>query len=429
MSTTTPFGIIPTHAAATALPANPTTPPFTNDQQWITAYLTIHMMSSPSYRVTYLLWFTIAFFFIVASIMHCIGARNSFIGAHWSKWALRRRTWRKKHELALARKKGQSHRQPLSLPSNAQLLSLVCIFVVAMVLSFVGPDYIAPQVGVFDFVNDAPVSNIQHRETYDPSQFVQYQPQYTISKAWWTIGGRTGLIAFALFPLCVLLALKSAPFALFSMPFTAQFHFDKLSCIHRWTGRLIWFVTALHVAAWSVQLAKDSRQATNVNAYTYAWQYPKFIYGWIVRSVQIYCHISLNFYSGFRLSHVNNILFHPTPAAASLRGFLLSTYITGATYAHNECFPSSTCPVVGLGGFRRMGLRTALASCLVDEHQRLVRGNHRKRSSSDWLSPKNSEAPNPGHEKHQRLPASTTHYAFYADAHSVLLSIYLYYSR
>lgn len=311
MVTTTLAGIIPTHAAATALQANPTTPPFTDDQQWITAYLTIHMMSSPSYRVTYLLWFAIAFVFIVVSVMHYIGAQTSFIGAYWSKWALRRRTWRKKYALAVARKRGQSHRQPYSLPSNAQLLSLLFVVVVALVLSFVGPDYIAPQVGVFNFINDAPIADLKRRATYDPSQFVQYQPQYTISKAWWTVGGRHGLVAFALFPLCVLLALKSAPFALFSIPFTAQIQFDKLACIHRWTGRLIWFITAIHVAAWSVQLAKDSRQATNLNAYTYAWQYPKFIYGWIVRSVYCFQYPPIfNLHSGFRIAYIDNDLFH-----------------------------------------------------------------------------------------------------------------------
>jgi Ferric reductase like transmembrane component len=265
--------------SVTALTANPTPPPFPDDQKWITAYMDIHAMSPNSSRVAYLLWFFVAAVFLVASCARQLRVGGSFLGACWSKWATRRLTWRKHRAVALARE-GRLHRQPLPLPPNAQLLSLLCLFVVALVLSFVGPDYIAPQVGLFSFVNNSPVANAK-RTSYEPSQFNQYQPQYTIPKAWWTVGGRTGIIAFALLPLCVLFALKSPPFALFSIPFTTQLHFDKLFYIHRWSGRLIWLVTALHVAAWSVQLAKD-RSMTNKTAYTYAWHYEKFINGWIV---------------------------------------------------------------------------------------------------------------------------------------------------
>lgn len=276
------------------------------------------MMSSPSYRVTYLLWFAIAFIFLVASVFHLFGVRETSVGAYWSKWALRRRTWRKKHALALARKNGNDHRQPLSLPSNAQLLSLVCIFVISLVLCFVGPDYIAPQVGVFDFVNDAPVANIKRRDAYPISLFFKYQPQYTIPKAWWTVGGRTGLVAFALFPLCVLLALKSPPFALFSLPFTAQVQFDKLGVLHRWTGRLIYLVVVIHVATWSVQLAKDTRQTTGQAAYTYAWIYQKFLFGWIVRLFSISHSYKLNCEPGFWITHSDHGIVHSVFATTSL---------------------------------------------------------------------------------------------------------------
>jgi len=94
------------------------------------------MMSTPSYRVAYLLWFFIAFVFVLFSLVHRVRDRITSIGAYWSKWALRRRTWRKKHSLALARKNGsKSHQQPLSLPSNAQLLSMLSLFVVTLALS------------------------------------------------------------------------------------------------------------------------------------------------------------------------------------------------------------------------------------------------------------------------------------------------------
>lgn len=265
-----------TQGSITALRANPTTPPFSDDQQWITAYMTIHMMSAPSYRVAYLLWFFVAFVFLVTSCAHQFAFRRNFLGAHWSKLTLRRITWRKDRSF---RQEGHVRPRPLLLPSNTQLLSILCLFAVALVLSFVGPDYVAPQVGLFSFVNNSPVANV--KRAYDSSQFFQYQPQYTIPKAWWTVGGRTGIITFALLPLCIIFALKSPPFALFSIPFTTQLHFDKLTYAHRWSGRLIWLVAAFHVAAWSVQLAKDSRSTTHTSAYTYAWHYPKFIYGWV----------------------------------------------------------------------------------------------------------------------------------------------------
>ena len=90
------------------------------------------------------------------------------------------------------------------------------------------------------------------------------------------------MIAFALFPLCVLFTLKGTPFALLSLPFTFQLHFDKLAFLHRWTGRIIWLLTTSHVVLWSVELLKDRRPDTDKLAYTYAWAYSKFIYGWIV---------------------------------------------------------------------------------------------------------------------------------------------------
>ncbi|KZS99835.1 uncharacterized protein LAESUDRAFT_718475 [Laetiporus sulphureus 93-53] len=63
------------------------------------------------------------------------------------------------------------------------------------------------------------------------SALTQYMPDYTIGKAWWTLGNRTGLIAFTLFPL--------------------------------------------------IQLTIEQRSSTGKVLYTYAWDYINFIYGWI----------------------------------------------------------------------------------------------------------------------------------------------------
>jgi hypothetical protein len=186
--------------------------------------------------------------------------------------------------LAVSRRKNQPHRQPSSLPSNAQLLCLFVLSLATIALSVAGPDYITPGFKLWQFhrrgVNASGV--VIRTAVYDSTSFVQ--PHYTIWKAWWTAGGRTGQIAFSLLPLCILFVLKAPPFAIFAIPFMIQLYFDKLAWLHRWSGKLIWLMSAAHVALWTVQLVKDHRQTTGRMALVYAWQELKFIYGWIVRN-------------------------------------------------------------------------------------------------------------------------------------------------
>jgi len=153
---------------------------------------------------------------------------------------------------------------------------LFVLLLATVALSVVGPDYIAPGIKLWQF----------YRREGNASGIVSFgQPQYTISKAWWTAGGRTGQIAFALLPLCVLFALKAPPFAIFAIPFMIQLFFDKLAWLHRWSGRLIWLMSAAHVALWIVQLVRDQRETTGRMALVYAWQASQFICGWIVRNI------------------------------------------------------------------------------------------------------------------------------------------------
>ncbi|KAI0035087.1 hypothetical protein K488DRAFT_44124 [Vararia minispora EC-137] len=259
---------------ASSLTSYPTTPAFTDDLEWFTAYAVIHMLSSPSRRVTYIVWIVIGALVLIYAAWHALSPRGGPLRARWHKWALRRRTWRKQHSLAAANKNGQPHRQPVPLPSNAQLFCLAVIIIVTFCFMFVGPDYLAPSASLWHWER-------RRADSYTLDTFYPLQPQYTIGKAWWTSGGRAGLIAFALFPLCVLFALKAPPFALFANPWTINLHFDKLSWLHRWVGRLIWFVSAVHTALWSVELAKDKRANTGHIAYAYAWGYTKFVYAWI----------------------------------------------------------------------------------------------------------------------------------------------------
>ncbi|KAI0054113.1 hypothetical protein FA95DRAFT_1479305, partial [Auriscalpium vulgare] len=248
---------------------NPTTPVLVDDIDWFTAYAVIHRLSDTSWRYAYLFWVIVAFVASIFAIFHSLGLRSGVLGAYWSKWSLRRRTWRKKHSLAKAKRSGQPHKQPISLPSNAQLLCLFSLILITFGLMFIGPDYISPEKKLWQF-----------RRAVLPESFFPYQPHYTIPKAWWTSGGRAGLIAFALFPLCVLFVLKAPPFALFAISFFTNIHFDKLMWLHRWTGRFIWLVAAIHTAFWSIQLVNDRRVGTGRMAYVYAWKYPNFIYAW-----------------------------------------------------------------------------------------------------------------------------------------------------
>ena len=279
---------------------NPTTPAFTNDYLWILSYFTIHKLSTVSYRYSFLLWLVIVVFVLLFAILHWTGSRGGFIGAAWAKWAMRRRTWRKKHALEQLRKRGRRHQQPFALPSNAQLLSLFFLFVIPLILCVWGPDYIAPGTKLWDLTH-----NLTRREIEPRSRFEQFdlfrrapqvastattrQPDYTIPKAWWTAGGRTGTIAFALFPLVILFSLKAPPFALFAIPFLIQIHFDKLARLHRWLGRLIWLVTTVHVITWGTQLYNDRRGSSgrdnaDKSAWYFVWLYPLFIEGVVVRS-------------------------------------------------------------------------------------------------------------------------------------------------
>lgn len=269
--------------SSTAFPADPTTPPYTDNLEWITAYLTIHSLSVSSHRYAFLLWIIVVFIFLAFAILHWTGARGGVLGARWSKWALRRRTW-KKHAALGTRRGTPPSRKVGFLPSNAQLLSLFGMTLVSLTLALVGPDYIAPTFKVWQFAKrdlSQPHIPVQPHTLYDASTFDPYIPQYTISKSLWSSSARFGQIAFALFPLCVLFALKAPPFALFAIPFMIQLFFDKLVWLHRWSGRLIWLMTSVHVVLWSIQLARDSDPNTGGPAYLQAFTYQPFIFGWI----------------------------------------------------------------------------------------------------------------------------------------------------
>ncbi|KAG8690016.1 hypothetical protein FRC11_014393, partial [Ceratobasidium sp. 423] len=202
------------------------------------------------------------------------------------------------------------------------LIAVTILFVAAALLCCVGPDYISPYTRLWDLKSNLTAPELVRRDFMEAFRDMEKrapiastpttrQPAYTIPKAWWTAGGRTGIIAFSLFPLCVLFALKAPPFAVFALPFTTQMHFDKLALLHRWSGRIIWVITTIHVATWGVQLGRDERHGVAGGiAWDYVWQYPLFIYGlvgYILMTLLVALSLSpirTKYYETFYLLHV-----------------------------------------------------------------------------------------------------------------------------
>jgi hypothetical protein len=300
-------GTLSPSVTLTSFPSEPTTPTFADNVSYVFAYLVIHSLSMTSQRYTYILWIVIGGTCLLISLLHWMGMRGGYLGALWSKWSLRRRTWRKKHALQHAQRSGKGFKQPEALPSNAQMLTMTLLTLLVLVLCTVGPDYVNPNIGIFTPTYDRDFRNAQTQfpkapprtnnpptmvvrfvkrldSAFDPNVILRFfAPQYTISKTIWSSAARFGDFAFALLPLCVLFALKAPPFAVLALPFMAQIHFDKLVRLHRWTAHLIWVLVAVHVALWSVQLARDVRTPTSRHIWAFVFEYDKFRYGWTVR--------------------------------------------------------------------------------------------------------------------------------------------------
>lgn len=360
---------------------NPTTPPFSDDVQWITAYLAVHMLSVPSRRYSYLMWFAIALLVVLLALVRFAGLTSGALGTACYKWAIRR---------PILRRGLNSPRTLRIFPSHSQLLTLVGIVALTAITCCAGPDYIKPTVGTF---NLGARSTLERRKWWDPLQFVGYAPQYTIHKAWWTAGGRVGMMAYALFPLCVLFALKSPPFALFAFPFTIGLHFDKLAFLHRWTGRLIWLLSTLHVIFWCLQLLKDRRTSpwagTKYNTLRdkpleLAWAYIRFIYAWIVRlpltstftSIANPCKIK-----GIRPPHSPPTLLHPLAPQTALRDLLLPPHHPRPAHARPRRFTPPTYLVVVLGRPLPLVRRALMALRTLAAHQRRDRCGQGRRDS------------------------------------------------
>lgn len=258
-------------ATATAGPVNPTVPASADDHTYIANYLQVHGLSSPSYRYAYFLWFVLIALVVIYSLLHHAGAGRGALGAWWSKHLMRRRVLRAGKASAAAPAGGPlgKKRRPKVMPSNAQIASIAVVGALSALLCVVGADYIAAGSSTWDLG-----TSFTKRASSNLAL-----PNYNISKTWWTSGSRFGLIAFALMPLVVLFALKAPPFALLALRAFTHLHADKLALLHRWTGRIVWLFTTLHVALWTVELLKDSRNdGSGRSVWDVAWLYSKFIW-------------------------------------------------------------------------------------------------------------------------------------------------------
>ncbi|KAF8319297.1 hypothetical protein DL93DRAFT_2053769 [Clavulina sp. PMI_390] len=279
---------------------NPPTPAFSDTRDWIHYYLAIHVLSPASYRYAYMLWFEILFIVIVFGLLGRIpggNVKHSALRARWHKWSIQRpsfwRFWKRKRATLQAADPStppppRKVRQPAwwkikfsELPVKGDLLSLFFLIVSIVLASVLGPDYLKPSIRALDLSKFSRRSETIGLASRDYTIVPVSIPGYTIWKAWWTAGNRTGLIAFTLFPLCVVAVLKAPPFAVFALRFPAHVYSDRLAWLHRWTGRIIYTLTVAHVSLWSVQLTKDKRVGVNGGgiAWLYVFDYPKFIFG------------------------------------------------------------------------------------------------------------------------------------------------------
>lgn len=205
-----------------------------------------------------------------------------------SRWSIRRRP--------IGKKKGSSGAQSRALPSNGTILCIALFSLIVLLVSLVGADYVSPLSSTLNFASSfrkraSTSSSVSASATADsgldtvlgkrqllmPGQIAFNSPGYTISKSAWTLGSRFGDVAFALFPLVVLLAMKSAPFAILSWKSLAHLYADKLATLHKAAAWLVWLATTAHVVLWTIQLFVDSR---NGKATWFAmWTNYRFISG------------------------------------------------------------------------------------------------------------------------------------------------------
>ncbi|CEH17886.1 Ferric reductase, NADH/NADPH oxidase and related proteins [Ceraceosorus bombacis] len=310
--------------------------PDDNKRVYLASYFNAHMLSKPSWRYMYLLWFIIAAFAIFGAALHHLhlSKRTPYLAALWQKVGVRNRVIKigekepsskprpvaeKVTQNAAARMLGRpapepsqqmrppSRRRMIILPSVARCLFLCALLLIPILLTIIGADYIRPTAGIFDMSASFPnitdpgtplfarsigaldgiaeasqgpyrrhlswgIGSFQNIGTAPATVTLPY-------RTWWTAGGRTGIMTNALTPLIVVVALKAQPFAIFSTRLLGGLSFDRLSFVHKWGGRIVWLFAAVHVATWSVQLKLDYAFGGDMWAFVFLWN--RFRWGFV----------------------------------------------------------------------------------------------------------------------------------------------------
>lgn len=226
---------------------NPETPAFSSTHDWIKYYLAVHQLSgehasylliascyypsnsigsvtyavsllylAPSYRYAYLLWFAIvALVLLFGFLGHASGgSTHTAISAFWHKWSIRRPSLFalvKRQPLTRVRSNTNTPPPPRKTrtpawwkikfspsPVLGELLALSLLAVAIVLASVLGPDYLKPSIATFDFTRNNKrewsrgEADVQTSVSPRGYTIVVNPPTYTIQKAWWTAGGRTG---------------------------------------------------------------------------------------------------------------------------------------------------------------------------------------------------------------------------------------------
>ena len=174
---------------------------------YLQGYFNAHMLSAPSWRYFYWLWFVLVALALVFSAFSASGlGRRSYVGAAWRKWTTKNRVIkigkkspyeatssllsRGNSRRATSMGSGGSKYNPLAappgqhatsphhaqavppppiftkprkiiqLPSLARMMLLVALFALPVCLSLIGADYINPNAGVFDVSQSFPNNTI-----------------------------------------------------------------------------------------------------------------------------------------------------------------------------------------------------------------------------------------------------------------------------
>lgn len=101
-------------------------------------------------------------------------------------------------------------------PTYGELLALLVLAVAVTLSCILGADYIKPTTSTFDFVHNTKrrLHGLPFGAVVDPVAAWDYKinpvspPGYTIHKAWWTAGGRTGEYPFQASSLSTLVPTK-----------------------------------------------------------------------------------------------------------------------------------------------------------------------------------------------------------------------------